>query len=126
MRSVFIKIHINYFQWLLLLCYILTSLLLTLYLIPGFQAVSIKLSNVRDTYNKEYVAQLLIDIVFGLNIITIVQGVHFNLHHFKLEYIFKFPAKNIDQPLIRKLYVCHFIYNKNQFIKFIFILNTHV
>ena len=42
-----------------------------------------------------------------------LQGVHFNFCHFKLEYIFKFPAKNIDQPLIRKLCVCHFIYNKN-------------
>jgi hypothetical protein len=43
-----------------------------LYLIPGFQVVSIKFSNVRDTYNKQYVAQLLVDIVLGLNIITIV------------------------------------------------------
>ena len=72
MRPVFIKIHINYFQWLLLLCYILTSLLLIVYLIPGFQAVAIKFTQVRDTYNKQYVSPLITDIVFGLNIITIV------------------------------------------------------
>ena len=72
MRSVLIKIHINYFQWLLLLCYILTSLRLIVYLIPGFQAVSIKFTQVRDTYNKQYVSPLITDIVFGLNIITIV------------------------------------------------------
>ena len=72
MRSVVIKIHIIYFQWLLLLCYILTTLLLIVYFIPGFQAVAIKFSIVRDTYNKQYVAQILMDIVFGLNIISLV------------------------------------------------------